>query len=305
MSLSVRPDRWKRWSKHMYMHASHANWSIRVCSCEFENRHESVIINYMKHYSVKTFAIVGCGHLGKIVREAYGKGLLDSYRLVAACSMDKHDAIALVEGTDAKAVDSIDEIIAMKVDYIIETAAIACLKDFAVKALEEGISVIPLSIGAFADEDFKASACKAALEGGARIHIPSGAVGGFDAIQGGHPYTQGPGLAEEDPAVRGWTPAGGEDGLHRFDEGGHRPPAHQGQRRSRLRAGKHRPREGHSDDHERTRLHRRRPLHHRRDGGAQGRRRHLLRHQRHRRLVHRRIAEEPRLADGLLLGGGR
>lgn len=136
----------------------------------------------MKHYSVKTFAIVGCGHLGKIVREAYGKGLLDSYRLVAACSMDKHDAIALVEGTDAKAVDSIDEIIAMKPDYIIETAAIACLKDFAVKALEEGISVIPLSIGAFADEDFKASACKAALEGGARIHIPSGAVGGFDAI---------------------------------------------------------------------------------------------------------------------------
>lgn len=133
-------------------------------------------------YSVKTFAIVGCGHLGKIVREAYGKGLLDSYRLVAACSMKKEDAIALVEGTDAKAVDSIDEIIAMKVDYIIETAAIACLKDFAVKALEEGISVIPLSIGAFADEDFKASACKAALEGGARIHIPSGAVGGFDAI---------------------------------------------------------------------------------------------------------------------------
>ena len=107
---------------------------------------------------MKTFAIAGCGHLGKIVREAYGKGLLDGYRLVAAFSKESADTEALVKGTEAKACTSMDEVISFKPDYIVETASIALLKDFAVKALDAGISVIPLSIGAFADAAFKEAA---------------------------------------------------------------------------------------------------------------------------------------------------
>ena len=131
---------------------------------------------------MKTFAIVGCGHLGRIVRKAYIDGLLEEYKLIAAFSRKAEDAEAIVSGTEAKAASSMDEIIALKPDFIIETASIALLKDFAVKALEAGISIIPLSIGAFADNAFKADALKAAEKGGARIYIPSGAVGGFDAL---------------------------------------------------------------------------------------------------------------------------
>lgn len=132
---------------------------------------------------MKTFAIAGCGHLGRIVREAYIKGLLRDYRLIAAYSRKIEDAETLVSGTDAKAAASMDEVIALKPDYIIETASIALLKDFAAKALENGISIIPLSIGAFADSAFKDGALAAAGRSGARIFIPSGAVGGFDALQ--------------------------------------------------------------------------------------------------------------------------
>ena len=131
---------------------------------------------------MKTFAIAGCGHLGRIVCKAYKDGLLEDYSLVAAFSRKKEDAEEIVSGTEATAVDSMDEIIALKPDYIIETASIALFKDFAIKALEEGISVIPLSIGAFADSAFKDEAMKAAEKSGARIYIPSGAVGGFDAM---------------------------------------------------------------------------------------------------------------------------
>ena len=131
---------------------------------------------------MKTFAIAGCGHLGKIVREAYGKGLLDGYRLVAAFSKESADTEALVKGTEAKACTSMDEVISFKPDYIVETASIALLKDFAVKALDAGISVIPLSIGAFADAAFKEEAMKTATASGARVYIPSGAVGGFDVL---------------------------------------------------------------------------------------------------------------------------
>ena len=132
---------------------------------------------------MKTFAIAGCGHLGKIVREAYINGLLKDYKLIAAYSRKAEDAEMLVKGTEAKALSSMDEVITQKPDYIIETASIALLKDFALKALDNGISIIPLSIGAFADSDFKDEALSAAERSGARIFIPSGAVGGFDVLR--------------------------------------------------------------------------------------------------------------------------
>ena len=132
---------------------------------------------------MKTFAIAGCGHLGKIVAKAYKDGLLEGYRLAAAYSRKKADAEAIVSGTDAEAMASMDEVISLRPDLIIETASIALLKDFAVKALEAGIGIIPLSIGAFADSDFKERALAAAQGSGARIYIPSGAVGGFDALR--------------------------------------------------------------------------------------------------------------------------
>ncbi len=132
---------------------------------------------------MKTFAIAGCGHLGKIVQTAYIKGLLKDYRLIATYSLRTEDAESLAKGTEAAAVSSIDEVISLKPDFIIETAAIALLKEFAVKALDKGISIIPLSIGAFADSIFKSEALAAAEKSGARIYIPSGAVGGFDVLR--------------------------------------------------------------------------------------------------------------------------
>lgn len=131
---------------------------------------------------MKTFAIVGCGHLGKIVKNAYEKGFLSGYELVAAYSRKPEDSRNLVEGTDAIAADSVYDIIKLKPDYIIETASIELLKEFALTALSSGISIIPLSIGAFADQDFKMKAISAAENSGAKVLIPSGAVGGFDAI---------------------------------------------------------------------------------------------------------------------------
>ena len=122
---------------------------------------------------METFAIAGCGHLGSIVYKAYIKGLLPGYKLVATYSMKTEDAKALTEGTDAKALSSMEEVIAIKPDYIVETASIALLKEFAIKALENGSSIIPLSIGAFADNAFKEAALKAAEESNTKIYIPS------------------------------------------------------------------------------------------------------------------------------------
>ena len=43
---------------------------------------------------MKTFAIAGCGHLGKIVRKAYIDGLLEGYKLIAAYSLKQKPLLA-------------------------------------------------------------------------------------------------------------------------------------------------------------------------------------------------------------------
>ncbi len=132
---------------------------------------------------MKSFVILGCGKLGKIVADAYKAGLLEGYELIGTYSRKLADAKTIAEGTQAKACESVEELLALKPDYLVETASIALLKEVALEALEQGTSVVPLSIGAFADEAFKKQAMERATQSGAKIHIPSGCVGGFDVLQ--------------------------------------------------------------------------------------------------------------------------
>ena len=131
---------------------------------------------------MKTFTIIGCGHLGTIVSDAYKKGLLDGYKLVGAYSRKIEDAGRVVEGTDAKAVSTLDDLINLSADYLIETASIALFKEAAIKALEKGTSLIPLSIGAFADRAFHDDVIEGCKKNNAKVLIPNGAVGGFDVL---------------------------------------------------------------------------------------------------------------------------
>jgi len=70
-----------------------------------------------------------------------------------------------------------------KPDYVLEMASVQSIRDMAVPVLRQGCSLVPLSIGAFSDRAFYEEVQAAAREGGAKVHIPSGAVGGFDVLQ--------------------------------------------------------------------------------------------------------------------------
>ena len=64
-----------------------------------------------------------------------------------------------------------------------ETASVEWVRENAVKVLEAGVNLVVISIGAFADLDFYQKAKDAAVRGNAKIHIASGAIGGFDVLQ--------------------------------------------------------------------------------------------------------------------------
>lgn len=139
---------------------------------------------------IKTLGIFGCGGLANIVVDALNNGLLPNYRLIGTMSRTLSSAQYLAnkvnsvqKATHCDAFDSIDEFLALKPDIIVETASPSALKGFVLDALKNGSSIVPLSIGAFAEEDFYEEIKNVALESGAKVYIPSGAIGGLDVLR--------------------------------------------------------------------------------------------------------------------------
>ena len=72
---------------------------------------------------MKKIAILGCGQLGSIVDDAVASGLLPDYALCAAMSRKLPDAEALCAKAGGVACATLEEVLAQKPDYVIETAA--------------------------------------------------------------------------------------------------------------------------------------------------------------------------------------
>ncbi len=137
-----------------------------------------------------TLGLVGCGYLAHIITNELLNGALPDYKLVGAMSRtpEKAEFIAnKINGADldysCQAFSNIDDLLAIKPDFIIETASPTGFKEFAVKALKNGSSIVTLSIGAFADKAFYDEVAKTAKENDTRVYIASGAIGGFDVLR--------------------------------------------------------------------------------------------------------------------------
>lgn len=129
------------------------------------------------------FGIVGCGFLGNIVADAYRMGLLEDYELVGVTSRSMESAVKTAEACQCKACADVDELLALKPEYVVETASVEAVRAMAEKVLRSGSNLVVISIGAFADLNFFETVKKAAVESGTKIHIANGAVGGFDVLQ--------------------------------------------------------------------------------------------------------------------------
>lgn len=127
--------------------------------------------------------LLGSGFLSGIVADAVKNGLLPEYELVGIAGRNPVTTQEMAEKYDCKACLSSDELLALQPDYIAEAASGAAVREIAVKALSAGSNLIILSIGAFADADFYEQVKKIAAEHGTRVHIASGAVGGFDVLR--------------------------------------------------------------------------------------------------------------------------
>ena len=137
----------------------------------------------MRNMGKLKLGIMGTGFLSEIVADAWKDGLLEEYELVGVMGRNQETAAALAEKTGCAACKNVDELLALQPDYIAEAASVELVKDTAVRILSSGCSLIVVSIGAFADDDFYEEVKKTASAHGSRVYIASGAVGGFDVLR--------------------------------------------------------------------------------------------------------------------------
>jgi aspartate dehydrogenase len=71
------------------------------------------------------------------------------------------------------------------IDLVVEAAAQAAAREYAIPMLEAGLDVMVMSVGALADEAFTDRLRETARRAGRRVYIPSGALGGLDAVKAG------------------------------------------------------------------------------------------------------------------------
>lgn len=142
-----------------------------------------VIFAYMKK-----LVIVGCGYLADIVSNAVIYGLLPEYDLVGVYSRTASKADHLVAkmdrfGKTCVPCRSLEELLALKPDYLVETASPAAMRELAIPTLKNGTSIVTISIGALADNAFYEEVKEVAKENNTRVYIASGATGGFDVLR--------------------------------------------------------------------------------------------------------------------------
>lgn len=127
--------------------------------------------------------MVGCGFLADIIVDAWRDGLLEGFEFAGCLSRNSESAERLANKAGGVACASLDELLAMKPDYVIEAASPAALKAIAEPVLKNGSNLVVLSIGAFADDAFYDRIKQLAARTGTRVHLASGAIGGFDVLR--------------------------------------------------------------------------------------------------------------------------
>ena len=122
---------------------------------------------------MRKVGILGCGAIGTLIGEAVEKGIVECEELILYdYNREKAEELKRSLSVPVKLVESVEEMIGLRPRVIVEAASQEAAKEFVPRILKENIDLIVMSVGALLDLNIKSN----------NIHIPSGAIGGLDAI---------------------------------------------------------------------------------------------------------------------------
>lgn len=122
---------------------------------------------------VKKLGVIGCGVIGTLIAQSFAERLIQCDELLLH-DKDIEKARRLRDSLKVPItpMSSVDEMIRAKPIIIVEAASQQAVRDYLQKILSSNIEMVVMSVGALLDMDVKSK----------RVHIPSGAIGGLDAI---------------------------------------------------------------------------------------------------------------------------
>jgi aspartate dehydrogenase len=129
-------------------------------------------------------ALLGGGTIARLVLEYTRREEIPGVEIAAvvgrpaasrAAALASEFAVPYVVGRKA--------LLALRPAAVLEAASHEAVRDHLVDLLEAGISVVVLSAGALADDALRRRAEQAAGRSGALFYVPSGGIGGLDALK--------------------------------------------------------------------------------------------------------------------------
>lgn len=129
-------------------------------------------------------AIIGGGAIARLLLQHVQRSGADGFQVVAIAGRSPGSrGAALAREYDVPFVTDLPGIVALAPDAVVEAASHAWVRESAETLLAQGIAVIVLSCGALADDALRARLEAAARSGRTRLYVPSGGIGGLDALK--------------------------------------------------------------------------------------------------------------------------
>ena len=121
----------------------------------------------------KRIGIIGCGAIGTIIAEAFERRILACDELVLYdYDLERAEKLKSQLRFHARVVLSLDEMLKLKPSVVVEAASQKAARDYVGKIVAAGVDVIVMSTGALLGLNLPVG----------RVHAPSGAIGGLDAL---------------------------------------------------------------------------------------------------------------------------
>lgn len=125
-------------------------------------------------------ALLGGGTIARLMLEQRPSGI-DVVALAGRAQASRAERLASEFGI--RYVVGRDALLAARPAAVVEAASHDAVRENLLPLLEAGVSVVVLSAGALADDALRRAAEQAAQKSGALFYVPSGGIGGLDALK--------------------------------------------------------------------------------------------------------------------------
>src|SRR3990170_2949598 len=122
---------------------------------------------------MRTVGIIGCGAIGTLIAEAVERRLVMCDELILYdYELEKAEKLKSSLHFPTTVVLNLDEMLRLRPTVIVEAASQQAAREYVERIVAEGIDLIVMSTGALLGLNVQSS----------KLHVPSGAIGGLDAL---------------------------------------------------------------------------------------------------------------------------